>query len=600
MASEHFTLLHKRHREVARSRLTRISQAIPSRAEQESVKYESAQFLSGDAVLKQIEVQKNDQTRSLSAIGSRSKNTLEKCGRDQSGLSFLIVMIVLPFLLACSLAGLELVRAQLIRTALQADTDRIALLAVARLPQEELAKAIVELEINKLNSSANSSRQVDSPQNPLSISKLQITNRRVLDLSLQTSFGSDIARVLGIPFNFTISASAIAQIAPLDLALIVADDRSLRPGLVASLPQLKPAEPWGETIALDYFAIHSPPSYPTLPASPGQPQDWMWWKDWRDGGGGTYPPWATQACYNESFSAVKLAAISLVDLILSSDDNRLGFIYSPGDGAISRLSVLRSVGSTNLAGIPGGYLSEKNIDQSALSGNSSCFTQAATYTFSENADYPGNYGVSHDSCLAFTQDDRFRLPNAPTFLQVSSRPPQSLCSTPSDIFASAGNKLNSCCLTLRDAIYWHSAHLQSDIALEAAIPEAQRQLTVASKSSVEDLLRRDNLAAVTTKRIGIITSYLPPFEDLRTTLDQAQSADISIVIAVFAHRYLTSQSLTLLEERFRDYAANATSASGPGVASKTLKIFITRDATNLSQRVVEQVFSTDRMISLKR
>ena len=60
--------------------LARNSQAFPSRAGQESVKYESAQFLSGDGELKHIEVDKNDQTRSLPAIGSRSRNKLEKCG----------------------------------------------------------------------------------------------------------------------------------------------------------------------------------------------------------------------------------------------------------------------------------------------------------------------------------------------------------------------------------------------------------------------------------------------------------------------------------------------------------------------------------------
>ena len=60
--------------------LARISHAFPSQAEQESVKYESAQFLSGDSVLKHSEVDKDEQTRSLPAIGSRSRKKLEKCG----------------------------------------------------------------------------------------------------------------------------------------------------------------------------------------------------------------------------------------------------------------------------------------------------------------------------------------------------------------------------------------------------------------------------------------------------------------------------------------------------------------------------------------
>ena len=60
--------------------LSRISQAFPLRAGQESLKYESAQFLSGDGVLKHIEVDNNEQTRSLPALGSRSRNKLEKRG----------------------------------------------------------------------------------------------------------------------------------------------------------------------------------------------------------------------------------------------------------------------------------------------------------------------------------------------------------------------------------------------------------------------------------------------------------------------------------------------------------------------------------------
>ena len=56
-----------------------ISQAFPLRAGKESANYESAQYLSGDGVLKHIEVDNNEQTRSLPAIGSRSRNKLEKC-----------------------------------------------------------------------------------------------------------------------------------------------------------------------------------------------------------------------------------------------------------------------------------------------------------------------------------------------------------------------------------------------------------------------------------------------------------------------------------------------------------------------------------------
>ena len=60
--------------------LSRYSQTTSSQVRQESAGYESAQFLSGDGVLKHIEVDKNEQTRSLPAIGSRSRNKLEKCG----------------------------------------------------------------------------------------------------------------------------------------------------------------------------------------------------------------------------------------------------------------------------------------------------------------------------------------------------------------------------------------------------------------------------------------------------------------------------------------------------------------------------------------
>ena len=66
-----------------------ISQAFPSRAGQESVNYESAQFLSGDGVLKHIEVDKNEHTRSLPAIGSRSRNKLEKSGLESE--KFIII-----------------------------------------------------------------------------------------------------------------------------------------------------------------------------------------------------------------------------------------------------------------------------------------------------------------------------------------------------------------------------------------------------------------------------------------------------------------------------------------------------------------------------
>ena len=58
---------------------------------QESVKYESAQILSGDGVLPWLintgsEVDKVEQTRSLPTIDMRSRNEFEKCG-----LAFAIV-----------------------------------------------------------------------------------------------------------------------------------------------------------------------------------------------------------------------------------------------------------------------------------------------------------------------------------------------------------------------------------------------------------------------------------------------------------------------------------------------------------------------------
>lgn len=75
---------------------TRISQAFPSRAGQESVKYESAQFLSGDGVLKlkHIEVDKDEQTRSLPAIGTRSRNKLEKYGLSALSVQVLDYVLI--------------------------------------------------------------------------------------------------------------------------------------------------------------------------------------------------------------------------------------------------------------------------------------------------------------------------------------------------------------------------------------------------------------------------------------------------------------------------------------------------------------------------
>ena len=60
--------------------LARISQTTPSRAGQESVKYGSAQILSGDGVLKHSEVDKVEQIRSLPAIDTHSRNEFEKFG----------------------------------------------------------------------------------------------------------------------------------------------------------------------------------------------------------------------------------------------------------------------------------------------------------------------------------------------------------------------------------------------------------------------------------------------------------------------------------------------------------------------------------------
>ncbi len=66
--------------EIQEVQLARISQTTPSREGQESVKCESAQILSGDGVLEHSEVDKVEQTRSLPAIDTHSRNEFEKCG----------------------------------------------------------------------------------------------------------------------------------------------------------------------------------------------------------------------------------------------------------------------------------------------------------------------------------------------------------------------------------------------------------------------------------------------------------------------------------------------------------------------------------------
>ena len=79
----HMTNVISHVKTVLDKQLPRISQAFPPRAGQESAKYESAKFLSGEGVLKHIEVDKNEQTCSLPAIGSRIRNKLEQCGLDK-------------------------------------------------------------------------------------------------------------------------------------------------------------------------------------------------------------------------------------------------------------------------------------------------------------------------------------------------------------------------------------------------------------------------------------------------------------------------------------------------------------------------------------
>ena len=71
--------------------LARISQTTPSWAGQKSVKYESAQILLGDGVLKHSKVDKIEQIRSLPAIDSRSRNEFEKCGLTPSVSSLHLV-----------------------------------------------------------------------------------------------------------------------------------------------------------------------------------------------------------------------------------------------------------------------------------------------------------------------------------------------------------------------------------------------------------------------------------------------------------------------------------------------------------------------------
>ncbi len=439
--------------------------------------------------------------------------------RQESGNISLYAAVILPIVVSLSVVAVDVSNFQSLRDAAQQEADRIALQAAAALPDTHRAELLLHRAVSSLAGFR------------LALSDEQAAALRVSSSSVELVLEGSVPAVFDIFLRlqgssghvFTLREKANVQIVPGDYVIIVADASTLRP---------RPGSAWGSEQswpASRYFNFSRPPEVSLVEAAETAVKSdvfWSrWWEAWTTN---VYRRWATQACYNPVFSGLKLAAISVIDVLGAIETNRLSLIFTPGDEGQDGFSVLR----------PLGFMKQD------VSG-----PEAVWPGYFESEDF-----VSDESCVYFADaeasgDTAYGIPQAPVFsAKFAAR--QAECSDRIDPLKGAGpyyypyNALAECftgsAIKLREALYFHAArkmgHSPGALNIVYALDQAYLQLVLANdEAQHEEKKRRGNLSGESTRKIFVFSDQLPDPQqaEFRAAISRLEQAEIDLVLVAF-------------------------------------------------------------------
>lgn len=510
---------------------------------------------------------------------SRLRDRVYQCERGNASL---YVMLIVPFAVMLSAATVDISRWNGARSSLQLEADRLALIAASMLPARNGVETYLQ---HNLDSSVGEDRSMVSVSWPdFDSSSVTVT------ISAELSPGL-IGTVLG---KQRLTRSATAALVPVDYAVVIADGATLRPGITLNGAATTIAPSWGD--------INQWPSsgyfHCVLPPSPAVgPYDWSWWNSWAEQ---SFQRWLTQGCYNPIWSAVKAAAISLIDNAASDSRSRISLYFTPGNSQFERFHRVRSIfgfqDDTEIySGQRGGFLRD---------------TQSSAQA--EFSDYVELEQLSSDElCLLMADplsavNDRYEIsdnifPN-PASQSCSGGALESFCGSRHVPYGRVDSCYKTNQWTLRESIYYRQARLRTpefdaepdiESSIVAAFSELIDERSVSALSRAQTF--RGNLFSTARRRIIVLTDRLPRIgqgaAELRERLREISRLGVEVQLVAVAHEYLTAEERIALTNSVDQLSE---------LEESNVDVALVNDIDKLGTEIVPSILLKNRQISLVR
>lgn len=505
--------------------------------------------------------------------------------KNSRGQAATYALLILPAVLTLSTLAVDVSGWNAKRDYLQAQADRIALQAAALLPYRSAAEEFVTRAAAGLPGVTGRALLDADPRSP----------RIGVELSGSYTASFDFFTGGGQQRQFSTVKQSWAKAMPADSVIILADGKSLRPGLQtnATTGAIEPAAAWGDEIYWPASGYFSGVLAPEVSAGSFWSQS-TWDNLWSSG---AYQRWATESCFNPALSPLKLSAIALYDALSFNAQNRVGVTLTPGTDSGVGYFVLRYLrGAETLSGTTffpnqlGGFLPSTSDTASA-----NWLPYAETQTL-----------LGTEACMLFAHrdlDSRYQLPT--TTLTTSST---SSCTDDPLSSAVWGDKhapftrITDCYptqrLSVREALYWNPAKLphsgfDAEPKLAPAIEQALSDLVNVPDQALLQTEKtvRGNVAGLVPRKIFVLTDFLPDSADLTAIIPKLRSAKTELVFAVSHHAYLNAADETALSTRL---AALRTLEE-----QNVLRVFETTSDEELN-RLTSRMLNYDRRITLEK
>jgi len=503
--------------------------------------------------------------------------------RGEQGHIAFYTFVIIPFVVTLCIVALDVSGWSQLRDYVQREADRIVYDAALLLPNTDRARALIESQV-AANDRLEFAEAVSLEPHRINL-VLGSSYASVFDIFVANNTGSDGNRAL------TVQREAAVQVVPSDYVLILPDGETLRPAIGE--------DPWGNPLywpASDFYSCAGNPAVETL----------------EDGTTVSSDParWATQACFNPVWTAVKYTAIRLLESFGSSPANRISVIFTPGEQSGTEYQLLRHLREENATLYPGPI-------------KAGFFTtgapQAQAY-WRPYVETPTRLGDEVCAVLAHPHVDltlNYQLVESGTFFNTG----QTLLGECSNWLEHGGcgdsgtgyDRMDECFirnnLSLKQAIYWRAARTALGGGsprpnIIAALQRASVELLSYQGDSIEgEASVRGNSAYMALRKIVVLTDVLPDTTNgavqatLRDLFQTFDSQNVEVVLVTFSHQGLADNGASLATRRayFDSLSQNYLSQG-----NSTLRLFHVDDIEALGSSVVPLVSQLGRTVALMR